>query len=96
MKKAITGNGCMENNSYPPAIRPECFLAFGEGWVCPTPDEIRYLVSTLGLTGSQVARLTGVKDSRQVRRWMGGDAPIPFAGWAILVEVAGYGKIWNV
>jgi hypothetical protein len=86
----------MQTKSYPPAIRPECFLSYGAGWFCPTPEEIRVLIQVIGLTGSQVARLTGVKDSRQVRRWLGGDAQISFAAWAILVESAGFGKIWSV
>ncbi|MBL3921631.1 transcriptional regulator, partial [Bacteroides thetaiotaomicron] len=30
------------------------------------------------------------------RRWVGGDTPIPFSAWAILVEYAGLGKIWKV
>ncbi|CDL30085.1 putative transcriptional repressor protein korC [Escherichia coli 5-172-05_S4_C1] len=48
------------------------------------------------LTGSKAATLTGLKDSRTVRRWVGGDTPIPFSAWAILVEYAGLGKIWKV
>ncbi|EBM5962825.1 transcriptional regulator [Salmonella enterica] len=77
-------------------MRPECFLAYGKGWVCPTPGEIRILMQISGLTGSKVASLTGVKDSRTVRRWVGGDTPIPFSSWAILVEYVGLGKIWSV
>lgn len=86
----------MQNSALPHGIRQECFLPYAEGWIHPTPEEIRGLISTLGLTGSQVARLTGVKDSRQVRRWLGGDAQISFAAWALLVESAGYGKIWRL
>lgn len=86
----------MENKSYPPAIRSECFLSYGAGWVHPTPQEIRSLLGIVSLNGSQVAKLTGVKDSRQVRRWIGGDAQISFAAWAILVDYAGFGKIWAV
>ena len=86
----------MQNNPYPAAIRPERFLSHGAGWVCPTPEEIRTLLQIAQLTGSKAATLTGLKDSRTVRRWIGGDTPIPFSSWAILVEYAGFGKIWGV
>lgn len=66
------------------------------GMVCPTPEEIRTLMQMAELTGSKAATLTGLKDSRTVRRWIGGDTPIPFSAWAILVEYAGLGKIWKV
>lgn len=84
------------NKSYPDSIRAECFLPFSAGWVCPTPDEIRSLLKIAELTGSKAALLTGIKDSRTVRRWNGGDTPIPFSSWAILVEYAGFGKIWSI
>lgn len=86
----------MQNNPYPAAIRQECFLSYGAGWICPTPEEIRTLMQIAQLTGSKAATLTGMKDSRTVRRWIGGDTPIPFSSWAILVEYAGFGKIWSV
>ncbi|EAM5005907.1 transcriptional regulator [Salmonella enterica] len=86
----------MQNNPFPASIRPECFLPYGNGWSCPTPEEIRTLMQISGLTGSKAATLTGLKDGRTVRRWIGGDTPIPFSAWAILVEYAGFGKIWSV
>lgn len=86
----------MQTNPFHPAVRPECFLAYGAGWIPPTPEEIRAVIGVTGFTGSQIARLTGVKDSRQVRRWLGGDAQISFAVWAIIVETAGIGKIWSI
>jgi len=86
----------MQNNPYPAAIRPECFLSYGAGWICPKPEEIRTLLQIAELTGSKAATLTGLKDSRTVRRWIGGDTPIPFSSWAILVEYAGFGKIWGL
>lgn len=85
----------MQNKNDSVSIRSECFLSFGYGWVCPTPEEIKSLMKDAGLTGSKAATLTGVKDSRTVRRWVGGDTPIPFSAWAILVEYAGLGKIWR-
>ncbi|BBW84035.1 transcriptional regulator [Escherichia coli] len=86
----------MQTKPYPVLIRSECFLPFGAGWDCPTPEEIRTLMQIAELTGSKAATLTGLKDSRTVRRWVGGDTPIPFSAWAILVEYAGLGKIWKV
>lgn len=71
------------------------FLPFGAGWVCPTPEEIRTLMQIAELTGSKAATLTGLKDSRTVRRWIGEIPPFLF-GLAILVEYAGLGKIWKV
>lgn len=85
----------MQTKSYPKEIRSECFMPFSAGWSCPKPDEIRFLVQDIGLSGAQIAKLTGIKDGRQVRRWVGGDAKISFSVWAILVESAGYGIIWR-
>ncbi|WP_332309629.1 hypothetical protein [Achromobacter xylosoxidans] len=79
-----------------PKIRSECLLPFSEGWQQPTADEVRAVVSMAGLTGGDTAKLVGISDGRTVRRWTGGDAPIPFAAWAILCDVAGLGKIWAV
>ncbi len=55
------------------------FLPFGAGWVCPTPEEIRTLMQIAELTGSKAATLTGLKDSRTVRRWIG-EIPHSFFG----------------
>jgi hypothetical protein len=33
---------------------------------------------------------------RTIRRYTGGDVPIPYASWAILCEAAGLGRIWAV
>ncbi|MCV4777601.1 transcriptional regulator, partial [Escherichia coli] len=69
----------MQTKSYPVLIRSECFLRLGAGRDCPTPEEIRTLMQIAELTGSKAATLTGLKDSRTVRRWVGGDTPIPFS-----------------
>lgn len=76
-------------------IRPECLRPFSEGWQQPTPAEVRTVLKLAGLTGSETARLVGISDGRTVRRWTGGDAPIPFAAWALLCEAAGLGTIWR-
>jgi len=77
------------------AIREVCLRPFDKGWEPPTGDEVRYVLKKAGLTGSAAARLTGIKDSRTVRRWTGGETPILFSPWAILCEVAGLGQIWK-
>ena len=77
------------------AIREECLRPFDKGWEPPTGDEVRYVLKKAGLTGAAAARLTGIKDSRTVRRWTGGETPILFSPWAILCEVAGLGQIWK-
>ena len=76
-----------------PPIRPGCFKTFKE-WEAPTSNEVRTLVKMSGMTGAEVASLVGICNSRTVRRWVGGDAPIPYAAWAILCHKAGLGIIW--
>lgn len=71
-------------------------------WQKPTPEEIREVIQLTGLNGAEVAELLGLTPqgnksgggSRTVRRWTAGDVPIPYAAWAILAHVAGFGSIW--
>ncbi|MEY0882257.1 helix-turn-helix domain-containing protein [Providencia rettgeri] len=71
-------------------------------WQRPTTEEIRELIRLTGLNGAEVADLLGLTPqgnksgggSRTVRRWTAGDVPIPYAAWAILAHVAGFGAIW--
>ncbi|MCK9709844.1 transcriptional regulator [Pseudomonas syringae pv. syringae] len=78
-------------------IRPECFRP-APTWVQPTPDEVRELLLRIdpprGLKGADAARLLGIQTGRQIRRWTGGDTPIPYAAWAILADMAGVSRIW--
>lgn len=76
-------------------IRPECFNPASE-WLQPTKDEVRELLRRIppnGVKGSDAGELIHVA-GRQVRRWTGGDAPIPYAAWAILADFAGVPHIW--
>lgn len=87
----------MENiQVYGGTIRSECLLPFAKGWEPPTPNEIKLILSKAGnLTGRDAGDLVGVTP-RTVRRWIGEpDKPIPYACWAILVEKAGFGRIWG-
>ncbi|MDX3904428.1 MAG: helix-turn-helix transcriptional regulator [Pigmentiphaga sp.] len=77
-------------------IRPETLREFGAGWEPPTAAEIRAVIRLAGLTAGEVAALVGMPDRGMVQRWTTGDAPVPFAAWAILCEVAGLGTIWRV
>lgn len=76
-------------------IRPETLRPFADDWQQPTPDEVRAVLAICGLTGSAASRLVGIADSRTVRRWTGGETPIPYSVWAILCHVAGFGAIWK-
>lgn len=78
-----------------PAIRAECLRPFADGWLQPEAGEVRAVLSMAGLTGGEAAKLLGISDGRTIRRWTGGDSPIPFAAWAILCNVAGLGLIWD-
>lgn len=62
-------------------------------WTQPTPDEIREVITRSGWKQSEAARFLGVT-SRQVNRWVQGEAKISYAAWAILCHEAGLGKIW--
>ena len=80
-----------ENSS----IREECLMPFSE-WTPPNTNEIRSAMKMASLTGSAFANMVGVKNSRTVRRWTGGEVEIPYAAWAILCYQAGFGVIWKV
>lgn len=78
-------------------IRPACFRPASD-WEQPTGDEVREILHRIspptGLSGSEAAKLLGIHGGRQIRRWTGGDAPIPYAAWAILADMAGVPRIW--
>jgi hypothetical protein len=67
-----------------------------------SPCVARTCLAKLGkerLTGRAVADLVGLSEKgggRQVRRWISEESHIPYAACAILCEVAGLGKIWEV
>lgn len=78
-------------------IRPECFRPAAD-WAQPTGEEVREILHRInpptGLSGAETARLLGIHSGRQIRRWTGGDAEIPYAAWAILCDMAGFPRIW--
>jgi hypothetical protein len=77
-----------------PAVRSECLRPIAEVWQQPQAGEVRAVLSLAGLTGGEAAKLLGISDGRTIRRWTGGDSPLPFAAWAILCNMAGLGVIW--
>ncbi len=64
-----------EDVQVPPTLR-----LYHEGWEPPTGEEIRE--AFFPFTGGQVAKLLGV-EARQVRRWIGEDATIPYSAWRL-------------
>lgn len=76
-------------------LNPSTLLpALTQEWVQPTSEDIRIVIKLNERTGSQIAKLVDV-DSRTVRKWVSEERKIPFAAWAILVELAGLGVIWK-
>lgn len=73
-------------------IRAECLGRF-DSWVPPTGDEIKAALSMAAWTGVELSRRVGV-DDRTVRRWTGGEKPIPYAVWCVLCVEANLGMIW--
>lgn len=78
-------------------IRPECLRPASDFWIRPEAGEVREVLRLAQLSGAKAAQLLGLGSagSRTIRRYTGGDAPIPYTSWAILCEVAGLGRIWR-
>lgn len=74
-------------------IRSETLLSFDSGWLQPSAEEVRALLSYIKFSGSDAGKYVGVS-SRTVRKWVGGQSPIPYAAWAVLIERAIGKKIW--
>lgn len=81
-------------------ISPETLNKPNNGWVRPTPLEVRALIVYLGaqqgkekLTGSEIANIVGA-DPRSIRRWTApvdssNSKNIPYAAWRLLLLSAG-------
>lgn len=78
-------------------IRLECLRPAADGWAQPTGEEVREVLRLAGFSGSQAAKALGLglKGDRTVRRWIGEDSAIPYAGWAVLCDFAGIDAIWK-
>lgn len=74
-------------------IRDGCFSPAKE-WLQPTSAEITQMFQICQLSDAKAAEFFGI-ESRTVRRWKSGEALIPYAVWAKLAELAGYGDIYK-
>lgn len=54
----------------------------------PTAAEVRHLIERANLTNSQAGILLGV-NSRTIRKWTGGERPMPPASWRLLQVLVG-------
>ncbi len=66
---------------------PLSWIEFDNGYEPPTPEEIRETFKPY--TGSEVANMLGISDSRSIRRWIGGDVQIPYAAWRLFLVLTG-------
>lgn len=73
---------------------PATLLPFEDpGFIAPTHVDVRAITQRYMLTGSTVARITGVSP-RTVRKWLAPPdavncAPMPYAAWRLLLIEAG-------
>ena len=68
----------------PDSIRP----FYDPEYQAPSVDDIRLLLKFNEWTGSKAARIVGV-DNRTLRRWTGGERPIPYSAWRLLLVYSG-------
>ncbi len=66
-------------------LRRETRLPFADpSYQPPTPSEIRTAMQLSGMTASQGGKVLGV-NSRTIRKWIGGESPIPYSAWRLLL-----------
>lgn len=71
--------------------RPQLFDAPRVDQLRPTPAEVRALTGVLGMSGAEVARLTGTSP-RKVRAWIGGEDGAPWAAWHVMAVYVGLSR----
>ena len=54
----------------------------------PTTEDVRAAMAEADLTGARLAALVGTT-SRTVRRWTGGQVPMPYSAWRLLLMYLG-------
>lgn len=73
-------------------LNPSTLLPFSNGWVRPSPDDVRLVLQLAGFTESQAGQYAGV-DPRNIRKWKAGQPAPTYGGWCLLVYAAGLGMI---
>lgn len=79
----------------PVEIRGDCLTPLPGPWAAPSGEEIAAAISMAGLNATSFAKLIAV-EPRSVRRWLKGDAFIPYAAWSWLAARAGLAHLWEV
>ena len=68
-----------------PGVRPQVLLDYSDpDYASPTPDEIKRVLTSNGLSGSSAGDLLGV-NSRTIRKWTGGEQRMPYSAWKLLL-----------
>ncbi|MDW5419080.1 hypothetical protein R6242_21135 [Iodobacter sp. CM08] len=83
-------------------LRPSTLVA-ARVWESPTGNEVRAIATKVEeITGTKIAEILGLScsfdgRSRTFRRWSKADeaSTIPYAAWALMVEMVGKGVIWE-
>lgn len=88
----------MDKDTVLKMLNPAC-LKKADEWESPTCGEVRAVIGLTGMSGSQLAKKLGLKDSRNVRNWQmlkesTSRSSIPYAAWALLCYLAGLGLIF--
>lgn len=73
-------------------LSPACLLPFSQGWESPSPQDVRIILQMAALTEHKAGLYVGL-DQRTIRRWKSGTTAPSYAGWCLLVYVAGLGMI---
>lgn len=81
-------------NGKPVEFRPGTLLRFDEaGYVHPNYEDVRLLKDRSGLSASELARLCGLADGRNFRKWTAPPgkqtAKIPYSAWRLLLIECG-------
>lgn len=83
-------------------LQPSTLVA-AQDWEAPTGNDVRAIATKIEeITGIKIAEILGLScsfdgRSRTFRRWSKADevSTIPYAAWALMVEMVGKGVIWD-
>ncbi|WP_073970359.1 hypothetical protein [Serratia ficaria] len=74
-------------------IRAGCF-ASATSWIPPNAGEVRLMLSALGHSPENFARIIGEPETT-LRSWINGEQPIAYAVWCIMCLQAGFPPLWS-